>query len=228
VTIDASIIVNTTAKMQPKITRRQEYAEATRKAILIAARQLFREEGFFTTKVDDIAALARVSPATVYAVSGGKHELLQTLIEIWTSAPIIAATVASVATMDSPTAVIDSLARSCRLMREESGDIIRMLLQTAPHDKAAAQYLVMATKRYRRALSPFAHRLFELGALQPETTLKEAVDILWFYFGYSALFTLVDENKWNYESAEKWLAKEAFRSLTSKDQDSPAPPGRTT
>src|SRR5258705_11212689 len=39
------------------------------------------ERGYFATKVDDIAALARVAPATVYAVSGGKQGLLRTLTE---------------------------------------------------------------------------------------------------------------------------------------------------
>ena len=34
-------------------SRREEYAEATRRAILEAARQLFSERGYFATKVDD-------------------------------------------------------------------------------------------------------------------------------------------------------------------------------
>ena len=52
--------------------------EATRQAIVKAARQLFSERGYFATKVDDVAALARVAPATVYAVSGGKQGLVRT------------------------------------------------------------------------------------------------------------------------------------------------------
>ena len=55
------------------MSRREEYAEATRQAIVGAARRLFSERGYFATKVDDIAALARVAPATVYAVSGPHH-----------------------------------------------------------------------------------------------------------------------------------------------------------
>ena len=55
---------------RPGGTRREEYAEATRQAILEAARRLFRERGYFATKVDEIAAMARVAPATVYAVDG--------------------------------------------------------------------------------------------------------------------------------------------------------------
>ena len=39
-----------------KLTRREEYAQATRQAILDAARKLFAERGYFAAKVDDIAA----------------------------------------------------------------------------------------------------------------------------------------------------------------------------
>ena len=63
-----------------RMTRRDEYAAATRQAILDAARKLFAERGYFATKVDDIAAKARVAPATVYAVTGGKYGLLTELI----------------------------------------------------------------------------------------------------------------------------------------------------
>jgi AcrR family transcriptional regulator len=57
--------------LAPGTSRRAEYAEATRKAIADAARQLFCQRGYFATKVDDIANQARVAPATVYAVLGG-------------------------------------------------------------------------------------------------------------------------------------------------------------
>jgi AcrR family transcriptional regulator len=56
------------------MTRRAEYAHATCQAILCEARRLFSERGYFATKVDEIASGARVAPATVYAVWGGKHD----------------------------------------------------------------------------------------------------------------------------------------------------------
>src|SRR5689334_18609086 len=67
--------------------RRAEYAEATRVAIATAARELFMQQGYFGTTVDDIAAAARVAPATVYAVGGGKQGLLKSVIESATTAP---------------------------------------------------------------------------------------------------------------------------------------------
>jgi AcrR family transcriptional regulator len=195
------------------VSRREEYAEATRRAILDAARRLFSERGYFATKVDDIAALARVSPATVYAVSGGKHGLLDSLMEIWTAAPIVAATVGSIEAMTEPAPILRLLAASCRRMREECGDVIRVLLATAPHDAAVARTLGAATARYRQALRAIARRLIDLGALQADTDLPAATDVLWFYFGYSGLFTLHDDNGWSYDRAEAWLCEQAGRAL---------------
>jgi hypothetical protein len=50
-----------------------------------------------------------------------------------------------------------------------------------------------------------------LGVLHKELDLNQAVDAFWFYFGYSGLFTLHDENGWSYERAEHWLCGEASR-----------------
>src|ERR1700719_4829162 len=88
------------------MSRREEYAEATRQAIVKATRQLFSERGYFATKVDDIAALARVAPATVYAVSGGKQGLLRTLTDTAVSDPMIAATIRRIEELDDPAAIV--------------------------------------------------------------------------------------------------------------------------
>ena len=194
-------------------TRRQEYAEATRQAVLQAARRRYCEKGFFNTKVVDIAGAARVSPATVYALFGNKHELLRSLIEVWTDAPVISSTLASVGEIDDPRALIELLARSGRLIREQFSDIIRLMLDTAPHDSVVAGILSTTTSRYRKRLMMFALRLASLGALGPGLNPKRTVDILWYYFGYASVFTLVDENGWSYDRAEKWLVAQAIRAI---------------
>src|ERR1700759_2389269 len=70
--------------------RREEYAEQTRVAVIEAAQRLFAENGFFQTKVEQIARLSRVSPATVYAQCGGKQGLLRSLVDSWTQSPMVA------------------------------------------------------------------------------------------------------------------------------------------
>ncbi|HVJ54698.1 MAG TPA: helix-turn-helix domain-containing protein [Aliidongia sp.] len=194
-------------------SRREEYAEATRLAIIDAARRLFSEQGYFATKVDEIAALARVSPATVYAVSGGKNGLLRTLTETWASAPIVSVTLEEIDAEQEAESCLRLVAASCRRMREEFGDIMRVLLATAPHDEAVAQSFAMATARYREAFLPIGRKLVELGALRQGVDLAQTLDVLWFYFGYSGLFTLRDDNGWTYDRAECWLYEQAARAL---------------
>ncbi|MET1026595.1 MAG: TetR/AcrR family transcriptional regulator [Dongiaceae bacterium] len=196
-----------------KVGRRAEYAAATRQAIFAAARRLFRERGYFATKVDDIADLARVAPVTVYAVTGGKHELLRNLIEIWTAAPFIEATLSRIQESDDPAAILSLVATAVRNMREEFGDVMQVMLVTAPHDPAVAASLAVATARYREAFVPIARRLAELGALRDGLDLERAVDLFWFYFGYWGLFTLHSENGWSYDSAEHWLREAAGQAL---------------
>jgi AcrR family transcriptional regulator len=196
-----------------RLTRRDEYAQATRQAILDAARKLFAERGYFATKVDDIAALARVAPATVYAVSGGKQGLLNTLIDIWSLDPIVKASLDRVEKLDDPVETLRFVAAVVRQMREEFGDIMRVLLNTAPHDPAVAKSLAAGTARYRDAFQQLVRRLQKLNALREGMDPATALDVLWFYLGYSGLFVLHDDNGWSYDRAEQWLYEECCRAL---------------
>jgi len=203
----------------PKRTRRQDYAEATRQAIIDAARRLFAERGYFAAKVDDIAAEARVAPATVYAVTGGKQNLLNILITAWTSDPVVEQTLSHIDTSTDSVAIIREVASASRTMRESHVDVIRVMLTTAPHDDAVAQQERSATAIYRAALAPIAERLVQLGDLRPGIRVADAVDLLWFYFRYSSYVTLPDDNGWSYDRAEHWLADQAIAALL-------APPGQ--
>ena len=198
-----------------KLTRREEYAQATRQAIIDAARKLFAERGYFATKVDDIAAEARVAPATVYAGGGGKRGLLDELIRIWTTDPIVEATITDIGASSDPVEIIREVSSVVRRMREEFADVMRLLLTTAPLDSNVAEQLRGATDVYRGAFVPIAQRLSDLGALRPGLDVEQAVDLLWFYFGYASLFTLHNDNGWSYERAEQWLADQACRELLS-------------
>lgn len=202
----------------PKRTRRQDYAAATRQAIVDAARKLFAERGYFAAKVDDIAAEARVAPATVYAVTGGKQSLLTILITAWTTDPIVEQTLSHVDTFTDSTVIIREVASASRTMREAYVDVIRVMLATAPHDEAVAEQAQAATGIYRAALVPIAERLIRLGDMRPGINVGEAVDLLWFYFGYSSYFTLHDDNGWSYERAERWLADQAIAALLGRDE----------
>src|ERR1700759_730960 len=62
---------------EPALTLRSQHAEATRRAVLTAARTLFGRKGYAQTSVDEIAAAARVTKGAVYHHFAGKEQLFR-------------------------------------------------------------------------------------------------------------------------------------------------------
>ncbi|SFQ18446.1 DNA-binding transcriptional regulator, AcrR family [Amycolatopsis arida] len=62
-------------------SRREEYSEATRAALLDAATRLFYEQGFTGTTLEDVAAAARVTRGAVYHHFAGKQVLFEAVLE---------------------------------------------------------------------------------------------------------------------------------------------------
>jgi AcrR family transcriptional regulator len=193
--------------------RRAEYAAQTRQAIIDSARSLYASSGYFATTVEAIAAAARVAPATVYAVGGGKHGLLHILMEQWQTAPVIQATYQRIMAADDPEEILRATAAGTREVREEWADVMRVALNTAPHDPNVAASLAEVTGNYRAGIAITAKRLAETGALKTGLGAAEATDTLWFYFGYSSYFTLTEENHWTLAQAEQWLLGQARSAL---------------
>lgn len=194
-------------------SRRADYAAMTRQAIVDAARSLYASKGFFATTVEEIAAVARVAPATVYASGGGKHGLLHTLIDQWQTAPVIDATYRHIAGLDDGEAILKATAQGTRKVREEWGDVVRVVRSTAPHDERIAELLSEVTTNYRNGMVLTAQRLAEIGALRKGVRTRAATDVLWFYFGYSSYSTLTDENHWSLDQAQNWLYQQACAAL---------------
>lgn len=195
---------------RPSQQRRAQYAASTHNAIIDAAGRLFAQQGYFATTVDQIARLADVSPATVYAVAGGKQGLIHSLVKRWTESPILEEGLRRLPTLTDPFEVVSYVAQASRQVRDQHGDIMRTLLATAPSHPEMAQELDTSTDRYRRTLGKVAEHLGELGV--PGGT-GYIGDVLWFFFGYSGYFTLVDDNRWSYDRAQQWLLARCAQTL---------------
>jgi AcrR family transcriptional regulator len=191
--------------------RRQEYAAATRDAIIQAARELYAQQGFFATKVEDIAAQARVAPATVYTSVGGKHAVLMVLMQQLASWEPRERALARIADASTSHDVLAALAQGTRSTREKWADVQRVITETAPHDTAASTVHTERIKRYRTALDAVVDRLAILEG--PAFDRGRAAAILWFYFGPSSYLPLHDDLGWSYKEAETWLLAECERAL---------------
>ncbi|HEX2176531.1 MAG TPA: TetR family transcriptional regulator, partial [Nocardioidaceae bacterium] len=62
-------------------SRREQYSEATRAALLEAATALFHERGFGGTALEDVAAAAQVTRGAVYHHFTNKRDLFEAVID---------------------------------------------------------------------------------------------------------------------------------------------------
>src|SRR5258706_2639076 len=72
----------TEVKRTYQSTLRGAQAQSTREAVIAAASRLFTERGYAATSIEEIAAAAGVSRATVFTSVGGKAKLLKTALDV--------------------------------------------------------------------------------------------------------------------------------------------------
>lgn len=186
-------------------SRRTEYAEMTRLAILEAARALFTEHGYFATKVEQIAAAARVAPATVYAVGGGKNGLLRTLIENAVNSQENAELLAGMEAATDPRQLIRLVVGGTRVRFEQWSALMRQVVAAAPQETGVRDSMLLAHESLRGGLRLTADRLYGMGALRDGVDATEAADILWLHLCNAAYFIRGDDLGWSLDRSEAWL-----------------------
>lgn len=111
-------------------SRREEYAEATRAAILEAAMERFTADGFAATTVDAVAEAARVTKGAVYHHFRDKAELLEAAFVLLEEG-LVVDVIAAVDGVDDPweefSRGVDAYLRACNEPRFR-----RIALEEAP------------------------------------------------------------------------------------------------
>src|ERR1700734_1177754 len=189
--------------------RREEYADQTRAAVIAAARQLFAENGFFQTKVEQIAKLSRVSPATVYAQCGGKHGLLRLLMGSWTQTPAVVESYQESIAADDAALVMQTLSAAYLQITRQWGDVIRVVIDVAPHDGESAEVLATAHKRHAHNLAHISRHLEDIGALRDGVDARLATRTITYFYGIDGLLRTRDVFGWSLERSNQWLLAHA-------------------
>ena len=189
--------------------RREEYADQTRAAVIDAARRLFAENGFFQTKVEQIAKLSRVSPATVYAQCGGKQGLLRSLMDSWTQAAMAIEYHQESLAADDAALVMQILGTSYLQITRQWGDVIRVVIDVAPHDNESGAVLATAQRRHNRSLTDICRHLENIGALRDNVDARLARRIITYYYGIDGLLRTRDVFGWSLERSNEWLLAHA-------------------
>src|ERR1700748_1804460 len=179
--------------------RREEYPDQTRAAVIAAARRLFAEQGFFQTKVDQIAKLSRVSPATVYAQCGGKQGLLRSLMDSWTQTPAVVESYSESLAAAHPALLVRTLSAAYLQITRQWGDVIKVVIEVAPHDEESASVLATAQRRHNRTLAAICRHLEELGALRDDVDARLASRVITYYYGIDGLLRAREVFGWSLE-----------------------------
>ncbi|HVL85541.1 MAG TPA: helix-turn-helix domain-containing protein [Pseudonocardia sp.] len=192
---------------------RRRQAEATRVAVLRAARELFLEQGYGATTVEQIAARAGISKPTVFSAVGNKQELLKVVRDV------------AMAGDDEPVAIDDRPATQAvrdepdrdRAVRLAAAAIAGVARRYAPVDAvlrgAAANgedglRELWETSERQRLLGArsWLEKLTAKGPLPADFELDTAVDLLWLYMAPDQYLRLVEGRGWSDERYERWLA----------------------
>ncbi|MFG1608216.1 TetR/AcrR family transcriptional regulator [Actinoplanes sp. NPDC049265] len=198
------------------ISRQAEYAQATREAIRDAAGRLFVTNGYFDTKVADIAAAARVSPATVYAVGGGKSGLLRDLLQAGMADQQIAGIKRDLEAEPDPNRLLALLVEARQRRFDQWAGLLRAVVAAAPQEASVRESLDMTDAAIRAGLAGVARRLADMEALRPGLTADRAAAVLWYYTGNASFFTLVDDLGWSLPDAAAWIGRQLTHALLDR------------
>lgn len=192
---------------------RKAGAEATRRAILSAARDVFTMSGYAASTIESVAAAAGVSVPTVYAVFGSKAALLSALVADAGSDADIRAMADRAMNETDPRARLAAAAKVVRAIMQRERGVLGLLREagTARPELEAARRQVHEQQRsaLARALRPIA----DAGRLRAGVNADEAVATLAAIASPECYAFFVEELRWTGARWERWLTNAAVRLL---------------
>jgi AcrR family transcriptional regulator len=184
---------------------------ATRRAILAAAEQLFAERGFAAVTMEGIARQAGVSVATVYLYFPGKAAVVAAMADALTASPDLS--VEQVEREPDPIRRLQIGAHIIRQLNERSWLVADILRSAQGKDETLAEVWATWQQRHLDAVRRGMTALQERGALRVGLELDEAVDTFYALAGTDVYRALVRERGWSPERYEDWLFQLGCREL---------------
>jgi AcrR family transcriptional regulator len=202
---------------------RQRQAEESRRAVLAAARDLFVEQGYGATTIEQVAARAGVSKPTVFNAVGNKVALLRTVRDVAMAGddePV------SVTARDSVTAIaeavdLDDACRACAdhvaALLERYHRVHAVLSGAAGTDPELAGLAGQAETERHTGAGHLLSRLEQHGASRGSRTQ----DLLWLLMAPDTYTRLVELRGWSPGAYRAWLAQQ-IRQLFPTDLTAPS------
>jgi AcrR family transcriptional regulator len=193
-------------------TLRGTQAQSTREAVIAAAARLFVERGYAATSIEEIAAAAGVSRATVFTSVGGKSKLLKTALDV------------AIVGDDEPVPLPDRprskairaepdprkyLALYAEMVTEMDGrlaGIHEAVRGAAGVDPDARALWESHLAQHRQGAANVVNDVVRKGGLRPGLDVESAADIVWL-LGPGTYHMLVHRRGWTPDRFQAWLTE---------------------
>lgn len=194
-------------------SRRRLQAEATRQAILQAARTLFAQQGYQATTLQAIAQQASIAVQTLYAVFGSKAAILSALVQSAGADEAIRALARTAMAETDPKSQLRQTAHVIRAILEKEAVILDLLWQAGSGDPDLAAVWRQSHRQQLARQREVMNLLAQKGALKPRLTIETATHIHWALSSPEVYRLLVSEQGWTPQQFEDWLAESAITLL---------------
>lgn len=190
--------------------QREESARATRLMVLRAARDLFVENGYVATTIDQIAERALVSRPTVFAI-GNKAELLRLVRDIALAGDDEPVPVSSrrphleVMEAPDPALTLELEARNVVAIAKRYAEVDEVVRQGAGVEPALRELWETSEAQRRIGAGKVIDSLRAKGGLRPGLSKREACDLLWLLIAPDHYLRLTRMG-WSARRYERWLA----------------------
>lgn len=187
--------------------RRSQQAEATRQAIVQAARKLFAEHGYQTTTLQAIAREAEVSVPTLYVTFGSKAAILSALVKSAGADEEIRAVADAAFAEPDPRRQLRLAAQVIRSIHERDADISDLLWQAGGGDRDLAAAWRQSHQQQLARQGELMEVLADKQALKTGLTPEMATETHWAVSSPEVYRLLVCERGWPPSRYEDWLAE---------------------
>lgn len=194
-------------------------AALTRRSILAAARELYVENGYFATTVDQIADRAGVSKPTVFASVGSKPVILtevRNLALAGDDEPVpLAKRPWFQEALDEPDPVrlLILHARNVVSVHRRVADVNEVLRSSAGADEDLRQLWQTSEGERRATMAHIVDALLTRATMKAGLDRDSAIDILWALTNPDLFLRFVRARRWTVGRYERWLAQTFIEQL---------------
>jgi AcrR family transcriptional regulator len=192
---------------------KKDRARATRRKIVAAASELFIAQGYAATKLEDVAAKARVAVQTVYFHFTNKRTLLKEAVDVAAvgdDAPIPLLErpfVQQVRDEPDPRRALAIWLATGKEIFVRIAPIMGVVRDAAGADEAMAEQWAINQQQRATAHRALVDLLAEKGALRDGLSAGRATDIVFSLVSPELFLLLTVERGWTVDEWERWITE---------------------